>query len=74
MVEQQAQAADPLAEGVMDINEAVAESRLSRSYLYERMAKGELKYVKAGSRRLVCRASLHDLLRRGLAGGDRQTA
>jgi excisionase family DNA binding protein len=40
------------------IDEAVKASGLGRTFLYERMATGELKSVKLGGRRLILHADL----------------
>lgn len=61
--------ADLLADGAMPVDEAERFSGVKRSFLYDRMAKGELAYVKAGARRLIPRRALVDLLARGLVGG-----
>ncbi len=44
------------------IDEAVKASGLGRSFLYERMASGELKSIKVGGRRLIIHADLMDFL------------
>jgi excisionase family DNA binding protein len=40
------------------IDEAVKASGLGRTFLYERIASGELKSVKVGGRRLILRSDL----------------
>ncbi len=40
------------------IPEALALTGIGRSFLYERLADGSIRSVKAGKRRLVCVASL----------------
>lgn len=40
------------------IDEAVKASGLGRTFLYERIASGELKSVKIGGRRLIMRSDL----------------
>lgn len=42
----------------LSIQEAVAASGLSRSYLYEAMSQGKLPFVKKGKRRLIPAAAL----------------
>jgi excisionase family DNA binding protein len=44
------------------IDEAVKASGLGRTFLYERIASGELKSVKIGGRRLILREDLVRLL------------
>jgi excisionase family DNA binding protein len=44
------------------IDEAVKASGLGRSFLYERMASGELKSIKVGGRRLIFHTDLMDFL------------
>jgi excisionase family DNA binding protein len=44
------------------VDEAVKASGLGRSFLYERIASGELKSIKVGGRRLIMRAELMDFL------------
>lgn len=46
------------------IDEAVKASGLGRSFLYERMAAGELKSIKVGGRRLILHTDLVDFLTR----------
>ncbi len=46
------------------IDEAVKASGLGRSFLYERMAAGELKSIKVGGRRLILQSELVDFLNR----------
>lgn len=45
------------------IDEAVKASGLGRTFLYERMASGELKSIKVGARRLILREDLLEFLR-----------
>jgi excisionase family DNA binding protein len=47
------------------IDEAVKASGLGRSFLYERIAAGDLKSVKVGGRRLILRADLVSFLNSG---------
>jgi excisionase family DNA binding protein len=47
------------------IDEAVKACGLGRSFLYERIAAGDLKSVKVGSRRLVLREDLIAFLKSG---------
>ena len=44
---------------LLGILEAAALARVSRSFLYERLASGEIESRKAGRRRLVLAASLN---------------
>lgn len=44
---------------LLGIFEAAALARVSRSFLYERLASGEIESRKAGRRRLVVAASLN---------------
>lgn len=45
------------------VNEAAKASGLGRTFLYERMASGELKSIKVGARRLILREDLMEFLR-----------
>ena len=51
-------------EGMVSVVEAAAFSGISRSELYVRMARGELKFLKIGKRRLIPRRSLVAMLAR----------
>ena len=44
------------------IDEAVKASGLGRTFLYERIASGELKSIKVGGRRLILHLDLFDFL------------
>lgn len=57
---------DMLAEGTIDIPDAERLTGLGRTYFYKLMGEGKLRSVKIGKRRLILRASLMALLRRGL--------
>ena len=57
-----------LAEGTMQIADAVAWSGICRSKLYVAMANGELPFVQHGARRLIPRQALRDYLARRLVG------
>lgn len=46
------------------IDEAVKASGLGRTFLYERIASGELKSVKVRGRRLIFHTDLMDFLKR----------
>ena len=46
----------------LTIDKAVAESNLSRSEIYRRMATGELPSIKIGKRRLIRTADLEAFL------------
>lgn len=61
---------DILQDGTCDIPEAMRLTGLKRTYLYELMTRGELKYAKVGKRRLIVRRSLVELLRRNLVGSN----
>lgn len=50
------------------IDEAVKATGLGRSFLYERMASGELKSVKICGRRLILREDLMAFLHQKVAG------
>ncbi len=45
------------------IDEAVKATGLGRTFLYERIATGELKSIKVGTRRLILREDLLEFLR-----------
>lgn len=45
------------------MDEAVKASGLGRTFLYERIASGELKSVKVGGRRLIMHSDLISFLR-----------
>ena len=47
------------------MDEAVRASGLGRTFLYERIASGELKSVKVGGRRLILRSDLVAFLQNG---------
>ena len=51
------------------VDEAVKASGLGRSFLYERIAAGDLKSVKVGGRRLILRSDLMSFLTSGGANG-----
>lgn len=60
-----AEAADVLGPRLLvPIPESCVASGLSRSFLYEAMASGELRYVKVGRRRLIPRDALLDWVER----------
>lgn len=44
------------------IDEAVKATGLGRTFLYERIARGELKSIKIGGRRLILHADLVEFL------------
>jgi excisionase family DNA binding protein len=62
----------PLAYGVNDATKAAGD--VSRSFLYEAMTRGELPYVKVGSRRLILRSDLEAWLLAHRRGGDDRAA
>jgi excisionase family DNA binding protein len=51
-----------LAEGAIGVPDAEAFTGLGRTYLYSLMERGELRYVKAGKRRLIPRIELTRML------------
>lgn len=57
-----------LSEGALGLDEAQRFTGLGRSYLYELMVKGRLPYSKCGSRRLIPKKALVELLANGLVG------
>jgi excisionase family DNA binding protein len=59
-----------LEEGALRVGQAVAFSGVGRSFLYEAMTRGELKYFKAGSARLIPKRALVEFLARQAAGGE----
>ena len=59
-----------LMDGAMPIEGAVAWSGLSRTKLYQAMARGDLQYVKDGKRRLIPKRGLQDYLASRLEGGQ----
>jgi excisionase family DNA binding protein len=50
----------PMAKILLTINDALTLTGIGRSYLYDRLADGSIRSVKAGRRRLVDAASLKD--------------
>ena len=62
--QQQGVAAEQVADGALNINEAVQFSRISRAELYRLMDRGELSFVKYGRRRLIPKNALRELLAR----------
>jgi len=57
-------------DGTMGVAEARKFSGLSRTYLYQLMESGKLKYAKVGKRRLIPRAELRRLLAECLMAPD----
>ena len=57
---------DLIAGGLLTVSEALEFVPLSRTDLYARMNRGELRSVKIGRRRLIPRCALIDLISRGL--------
>jgi excisionase family DNA binding protein len=51
-----------LSRGAVGVHEAAAFTGLGRTYLYALMERGELRYVKAGKRRLIPRTELTRML------------
>jgi|GEM_PF-2513905 len=58
-----------LSEGALGLDEAQRFTGLGRSYLYELMTSGRLPFTKCGSRRLIPKRALVELLADGLVGG-----
>ena len=56
---------DDSADGAMTIRAAVAFSGISRSRLYDLMRGGKLRFTHVGTRRLIYRRSLRELLAHG---------
>lgn len=61
-MESQQTAVEQVADGVLNVNEAIQFSRLSRAELYRLMERGELAFVKFGKRRMIPKNALRDLL------------
>lgn len=59
-------------DGAMTIQEATRFTGLSRSFLYEAMARGELPYVKVASARRIPRRALEEWLARHVVTGGRR--
>ncbi len=59
---QQATVAEQVHDGALNVDEAVAFSRLSRAELYRLMDRGELPFVKYGRRRLIPKNAFRELL------------
>lgn len=57
-------------DGAMTVAQALVFSGIGRTRLYRLMADGELPYARVGTRRLIPRRALVDLLTRSV---DRQT-
>jgi excisionase family DNA binding protein len=55
-----------VAKGTMDLNQAQAFTGLKRSFFYTLMARGDLRHVKVGKRRLLLRADVEKLLAESL--------
>lgn len=51
-----------LSQGTVGITEATAFTGLGRTFLYALMERGDIRYVKAGKRRLIPRSELTRLL------------
>ena len=58
-----------LKDGTMGVSDAVEFTRLGRATLYRLMDDGKLPWVKIGTRRLIPRRALIELLSEGLSGG-----
>lgn len=54
----------PFVFGVYRVDETVKASGLGRTFLYERIASGELKSIKVGRRRLILKNDLLSFLDR----------
>jgi len=50
------------------VDEAVTATGLGRTFLYERMATGELKSIKVGGRRLILHSDLVEFLTNSSTG------
>ena len=61
-----------LADGAMQIADAVAWSGLARTKLYDAMNRGELPFIKDGKRRLIPKRGLMDYLARRMERNERQ--
>jgi excisionase family DNA binding protein len=57
-----------VGEGAVDVPEACRFTGLGRTFLYQLMDSGKLRYAKVGRRRLIPRAELVRLLANGLVG------
>jgi excisionase family DNA binding protein len=57
-------------DGAVDVPEACRFTGLGRTYLYQLMERGDLRYCKLGRRRLIPRAELVRLLAGGVVGAD----
>jgi excisionase family DNA binding protein len=68
MVEGNSSVAALVAEGAFGIAEASTFTGLKRTFLYELMNRGELRFIKCGRRRLIPRAELTRLLAQSLVG------
>jgi excisionase family DNA binding protein len=62
-------AVELLRDGALGLPEASAFTGLGRSKLYELMDSGRLAYVKEGTRRLIPKRALQELLASCLIGG-----
>jgi excisionase family DNA binding protein len=56
--------------GAMDLPDAVKLTGLGRSFLYDLMSKGALRYTKIGRTRSIPRSELTRLLASGLVGAE----
>ena len=59
-------ATELMTDGTFGVEAAKAFSGLGRTVLYELMSQGRLKYVKVGTRRLISKRSLIEVLASGL--------
>jgi excisionase family DNA binding protein len=59
-----------VGEGLVGVPEACKSSGVGRSFLYQLMDRGELKYVKLGKRRLIPRVELRRLLAESIISGQ----
>lgn len=55
----------PVLPKALSVNNAAIYTGIGRSTLYRKMKAGELSYIKIGSRRLIARSSLDELLVEG---------
>ena len=64
---------DVVEEGALRLKDAVEWSGVGRSQLYYAMDRGELQYLKIGTRRLIPRCALRDYLASGLEPVAKET-
>jgi len=64
---------DLLVKGTVTVKQAVADYGIGRTRLYALMMDGTLPYSQIGSRRLIPRQALEDLIARNLVGASRES-